>query len=674
MTVERIYEQQTGPEATQMLPGRDAREFGAGVGQALTQLGGQVHEQQVRAFQVDKKIEQDRQLSDWSHRYALHRDNLDGITRQMRSTGAPGGQGHSMRIREVNEAAREKLFEGITDPTVRRMAEQQWDSFSGQLYGQEGDWEEGQRVAKVVTDTSAANSISAGRIRRSSDPKVYASELQIMLDRNAALNVDPATRDKLNKNSMETAGVAYVQNLQDTNPAMAKAVLDSGEFDFLGPELVEGLRNGTDVEIRRREAAAEHAAAQQRAQEKENDAALEEANRQGLAVPDEELDKQIKAARDRGDDSQALKLEGIKAENRFARIYEGQPPVIREQRLTALKAKRNPTLDEQREIKWLEDKRGALDGRFNSDPVAWAIENGPPGSGPPPGDIGDAGVMRGRVAWSRRQATALGRPGFPLLTKAEQSQFDGLRSSGPGGELKVLQWMDGLPDDMARQQAAREIAPNDKTFQAMALVRPRPRATIRAGQQAMQANPAWWKPDKDHPGVAPMLSEVDGDLAVAMKAFAPTDAQAVQTIGRQFVAGAKSGAGKSVNQVDRNSYAMGIRVGLGGAVRNGRDVGGLGYWSSKPMVLPSEMVLEARLEVPGVRSFENAVGADMAARKVYPVNPDGSLAQWGYIHPVLVRVEQAGAKEMWIYRWEDRSGRVVKQNGGGDFISRIENR
>ena len=295
-------------------------------------------------------------------------------------------------------------------------------------------------------------------------------------------------------------------------------------------------------------------------------------------------------------------------------------------------------------------------------------------SGPPAGDIGDPGIMRGRVAWSRRQAEALGRPGFPLLSNAEVSHFDGLRQSGSGGELKVLEWMDGLPDDMARQQAARQIAPQDKTFQAMAMVRPRPRATIRAGQQAMQANPAWWKPDKEHPGVAPMIGQIDSDLAVAMKAFAPTDAQAVQTIGRQFVAGAKTGVGKSVNQVDQNSYMMGVRVGLGGAVSNGRDVGGLAYWSDKPLVLPSEMVLQGRQEVPGVRSFENAVGADMAARKIYPVNPDGSLAQWRYIHPVLQRVEQANGKEVWIYRWEDKGGRVIQQNGGGDFVSQIENR
>lgn len=673
MAVERGYEQQTAPGAAPMLPGRDPREFGAGIGQAVSELGGQIHRQQVRAFEVQKKLDQDRQVSDWSHRFALHKQNLDGIRREARVNSDPGGMGHGERVRQANEAAREELFAGIEDPAVRRMAEQQWDSYSGNLYEAEDDWAEGQRVAKVLSDTQAANNLEFNLIRRSDDPKAFAAGLKTMLDRNALLNVDPATRDKLDRYAMQGAGVAFIQNLQDKDPRAARALLDSGEFDFLDPDTAEQLRSGSDVEIRRRQAAAEHAAAQQAAGQRDAIATLEQADSQGLVVPDEQWDQGIAAARAMGDESKALDLEGKKANNQFARIYQGQSPRQREQALARLKAERKPSAQQQREIKWLEDHRGSLDERFNSDPVAWAIENAPPGSGPPPGDIAAPGVMPGRVAWSRRQAQVYNRPDFPLLSKAEATQLDLARKSGGQGELQVLGWLDSLPDDMARQQAAREIAPDDKVFQHMALVRSRPRATIRAGQQALQANPQWFTPAEKYGPIPQFLKAADNDLALAMKAFSPADSDAVRTIGRNFVAGAKTGSGKSINETTRGDYLMGIRVGLGGGVRNGRDVGGLGYWGERPMVLPSEMVMSPAQQAPGVRSFELAVGQDMNARKVWPVNPDGKLADWRYIHPVLLRVEQQGGKEVWIYRWEDGGGRVVQQNKGGDFISRIEN-
>lgn len=679
MPAERGYESQTMPSAAPMAPERDPREFGAGIGQAMQGLAGQVHEQDVRSFKVERQLEQDRQLAEWSKRFALHKQNMDGIGRDARATAQPGGMGHGHRIRETNEAARESLLDGIDDPTVRRLAEKQWTDYGTALYGQEGDWEEAQRTAKVVTDTGIANDTEINRIRRSDDPKAYASGLQAMLERNALLNVPPDVRMKLDQAAVQGAGTAFIQNLQDSNPQMAKAVLNSGEFDFLDPGTREQLLAGADVEIRRREAAAEHQANVAKAQQKEAIATLEQYDRDGMPVPDEQWDAAIKAARDMGDESGAVELEGMKANSRFARIYQGTSPVQREQALGKLKALKKPSVDQLREIKWLEDRRGSLDSRFDSDPVGWATQNAPAGSGPPPGDINDPTVARARVGWSRTMAGAYGRPDFPILSRAEAFQLGELRQSGMQGELRVLGWIDSLPDDRARRQAAREIAPGDKTFQAMALVTPRARETIRRGNEAFKANPRFLTPDRgtrEGRDRADMMDRSDNDLRVAMKAFSPADVQAAVVIGRQFTAGVLSGSGKDVNWMNAGTYRMGQRVAVGGAVKHGRDVGGVAYWSNYPVLLPTELVLNPNQEVPGkVGSFGTAIANDMRQRKEYPVNPDGSTAAIQYLRPVLTGVvyDQRGT-EVWLYRWEDRSGRPVQSNKGGDFVSRVENR
>lgn len=679
MPAERGYETQTMPSAAPMGPERDPREFGAGIGQALQQAGGVVHETEIRAFKIEKQLEQDRQVAEWGKRFALHKQNMDGISRDARATAQPGGMGHGQRIRETNEAARETLLQGIDDPVARRLAEKQLTDYDTALYGQEGDWEEAQRAAKVVGDRQMAGNAAANRVRFSDDPKVYSSELRIGLEQNAALNVAPDVRDKLDKWTMSTLGLAFLQGVQDKNPEMVGPLLKSGEFDFLDPGTREQLLAGADVEIRRKAAAAEHEARVKQAQQKEAIAVLKEKDQQGIPVPDGEWDAAIKSARDMGDESQAVELEGMKANSRFARIYEGQSPVQREQALAKLKSVKNPSADQLREMKWLEDKRGSLDSRFDSDPVAWALENGPAGARPPAGDISDPGVARARVSWSRTMAGAYGRPDFPILSRAESAQMGEIRASGTAGELRVLQWIDTLPDDRARRQAARDIAPRDKTFQAMALVTPRARETIRRGDQAFKANPQFLTPDRNTRSGrerADMMANSDRDLRVAMKAFAPDDVQAAVVIGRQFTAGVLSGGGKDANWVTRGDYGMGQRVALGGAVKHGRDVGGLSYWGDYPFVLPTELVKSPDQEVPGkVNSFGKAVSSDIRARGVYPVNPDGSQAAFTYLRPVLTGVvyDERG-REVWLYRWEDRSGRPVQSNKGGDFVSRVENR
>ena len=259
-----------------------------------------------------------------------------------------------------------------------------------------------------------------------------------------------------------------------------------------------------------------------------------------------------------------------------------------------------------------------------------------------------------------------------------------IRASGEPGELRVLEWIDDLPDERSKMLAARQIAPDDKTFHAMAQITPNSRVIVRKGRKALGANSKFLDPDQTTRGGRErieMIGKLDNDLSIALRYADGQTADAARTTAREFTAGLLWSRGHNGNMVTRGDYTMGVRVALGGAVKYGpgrswaANTGGLMYWQDYPVALPSEMVATKAEEVGGIRSFGSAVADDIRQRKEYPVKADNKPADLRYIRPVLLKItyNERGV-EVWHYRWEDRSRRVVQSSKGGDFISRIENR
>lgn len=653
MPVERGYEQQTSGQAAPIGATVTPNAYGAQIGDALMGAAETRHQTEIRDYAIERKKTEDQELSDWQHNFSVHRSNIDDIVRQTREQAGPGAAGHAEGVERANSAAKDALFANITSNAVRRHAQAQWDEFSGQLRSREQTFESGQRVAKVVTDQGRAIDLSANRVRRTGDLETYQAELKTTIEGVSMLNVDDATKQKLSQAAETSLGVAVVQHLQDTDPAKAQQVLDSGAFDHLGSGVLEQLRNGTAVEIRRLQAAAEHQAAMAKAELREGIATIKEAHSQGLEIDDNQLEAAIKAATAAGDTSTALQLEGIKQDNGFAKVYSGQSPLQREQRLGQLAGKPKLTVTEQREKKWLEDHKGALDSQFNSDPVGFALQNAPAGTKPPAGDISDPGVMQARIAWRARASQAYGRE-LPLFTKAEQDQLHTIKGEGAGGEARVLAVLDQLPA-IERARAAAQVDSGDKVFQHMAMLGPRARQTVRAGAQALKANPKFLTPSKDEdPDVVEAIAVSEGELRTALKAFEPADQEAVLTVARQYLAGVHSATNTPASAITRGNLLLALRVALGGSIAaDGRNVGGLDSVLGRPFVLPERM---------DKAQFYAGVTAEIKKTKAYPVNPDGSVADMRYMIPVLVGPG--------TYRWESRDGRVIAGKDGKPFISR----
>ena len=663
MAIERAYEQQTGPAATQMLPGRDAREFGAGIGQALTQLGGQVHEQQVRAFQVDKKIEQDRQLAAWSHGYALHKENMDGLAREARNQSDPGGSGHGVRIRQANEAAKEKLFEGITDPTVRRMAEQQWDGFSGSLYGQEDDWSEAQRIAKSHSDNVETRNLMTSRVFR--DPSALKSELQDGLLGIEMLNVPPDLKTRLAREFTVEAHDAAASSLAETDPEGFKVAAQKGEFDVLGAERLGQLDRSADVEIRARANQAKVEQAAKVAEFNQRMNVITKAVGDGQPMDDKVLADLEKEADALGiPPEKRYDLKQARVTNSVSREYRTATPNTIANDLAALDA-RLAKLGDKAPID-LTLRRNALEkvlanrrGQVSSDPLALAAKSGVvvpavDWNNPAPGQV------QGRLNAAYTTQKLYGGQLTPLRPD-EVAVFRGEYQNGGPSKLRVLGSLDHIPDAFARQAAAEQIAPNDRQFQQLAQMRPEHRATVERGRQALIDKPKMLDPAPgDARGAGAAVTQINKDVDFALQAMQPDDAAAIKTSARQYYAGFLSGHGyQSVDDYfSRDGYLVAVRAAGGGKVSPTLSTGGLGYWNGTPFWVPDGF---------GHEGFQMAVRRDRMAQEKAgggPVQPDGKTPfDLNKAWPVMI----APGK----YRWDTKGG-TVRDRSGAAYITSVE--
>ncbi len=665
MAQERGYDQVTSPQAGAAMPRPSADQFGAGVGDGLAKLGEQVHGQQIRAFEIDKKIAADRQTSDWSHRFAVKRTALDDQVRDLRTNGQPGGEGHIEAVGQAWDSDKNAMFAGIDDPGVRRMAEQQWDSYGTALHGQEADWQEGQRVGKTVTDRQSAIDLGSNRVRRGVDPKAYAQELGLQLETNAALNLDEGSKAKLDKYTEQSFGLAAGQHLNDTNPQFAKQLFDSGEFDFLDPATLEQLRNGADVKIHTFEL-------QERTKKAADLVDFGQQARLLIKAGNDDLpfdDKLPASMEERGKALGAppelmYDLSQLRVTNQVRHEYKPATAVMIEADLAALDTRiaklgdKVPVPMVQRRAalnKVLEARRSAV----KADPLAVAAR-----SGITVPDV-DWSAPNGQQIAARVQAghSASALTGAPLtfFRADEANQFKQEYAKGQQGQLNVLHVLDQFTDPFDRAAAAQQLAPADTNFQHMAQLRPEHRAVVQRGQQARAANKAFFTPPTGDPqGVGAAMAKIDQEQAFALRAMHPADAAAIRDNARDYYAGFLAARGhQSVNEgFSANDYQVALRVAGGGTVARGGSTGGMGYWQGTPFWVPDGFSHEG---------FQMAVLRDRATQEragAGPVQPDGKTPfDLNRAWPTMIAPGR--------YRWDTKGG-TVRRRGGGDYITTAE--
>ncbi len=649
MPVERTYERQVAPRGPVSQPLATGEQYGAGLGRGLEEVGGALHRAELRAYQLDRQQTADQEAADFDHRFALVRQNMGDISRTARSTAPEGAAGHALRMREALDAGREGTLGSVTEDAVRLRAQSQWDEFATRFIDGEADFEEGKRVAKLVNDTRAATDIAANLARR--DPTAYKPELQRRVEAIDAMAIDADTREKLIRETGQVVAIGYLNGVIDTNPGLAGALLDAGAFDdVLAPPQIDQLRSGAQVEVRRNAAATEHQANVAQAALKEKIATLEEYDRQGVTIPEETLVAAETGLAQLGDTSGAAKLAGIRANNAFAKVYERQTPVQRERREAALAGKVKRSVAEDRELKWLQDHRGALDARFNSDPAGalGAVD------GIPALDFEQPSSIAARVEWARAQSAAVGRP-VQAITLNEARQLRAVKDGGYAGKLATMEQIARLPGREA-QAAARLIDPQDVQFQHLVTLPAGYRKLAIEGKAALDKTPRLLDPNAadyrgDRGDVETFVAQ-DRALSLALRVLPLEQRQAILSTATQIFAGAVADG----DPIDASTRLLSINLALGAVGRGEGKEGGLSSWNNRVFLLPERTT---------ARQFSGAIFTDAARRAAAAraVNPDGSRFDLKQAWPVMLAPG--------VYGFRSSGGRTVVQQDGKPYLYRV---
>lgn len=654
MPQETGYQQQTAPRAATAMPLANANTFGAQVGASIADLGATLHERDVRAYQLERKVTADSEASDFQRRFAEARDRLDTVARNARNNAGPGGAGHEAAMRKALDDERKALFGGITEDNVRREAEGQFESWSRGFGQREADFENGQRLGKVATDWASATDIAANRIRGQHDPQAYADEIQLgYRGIDALANVPQDVKEKLKRELVDQKyAIAFLSGLNDNNPALAREMIDKGLFDAsLEPQQLTALRNGAEVEVRRAEGEARAQATLLRGQVNgEIDLAVRQLG-DGVPMEDGALEALQGRAAAAGLGKDVYDLGKWRVVNNYNRITQSWLPTdfageINKLNTRIANAGTNAKPADIIARDHLVKLRTARVGQLTNDPFDYATRNG---MAIAPVDFAQPASVAQRKTQAEGLAKQLGTK--PLYLMPDEARALSQRyGQGIAGKLEVARSLAQL-GGRAAMDAARQVAPSDPVFHR-AVTLPLPYAKLALnGSEARRANPAITKvpvEDKDD------FDKRDRAIGGAMRALPQGELGAVQETARNIAA---SLIAENGGDYTPELYATAINMALGATGTGSQRKGGLGLWGNRSFLLP-DGVTQA--------GFEAAISRRQSAPGSAPVNLDGTALDLKRATPVLIGPG--------VYRWEGPDGGIVRTRDGQTFTTTVRAR
>lgn len=497
MVQERGYERQLGTSAPVALPGASPGAFGAGIGEQVAQIGAEAHQQQLRAYQIDRQQRADSEAAAFNATFAKLREEADKAAVDARNNAAPGGAGHAQAMQQWYAQRAQGLTDGITDDRVRRSAQMQLEEFGGRLTAAEYQWQEGRRVGKIVTDQVDVKAIATNRAYRMSDPKAFAEEMSLGRQGIEALEGVPAdVRAQLIRDYEESVSVGFFNGMIDRDPASVKRVLDTGAFDtILSPQQMERLRNGADIQVRRNDAAAKAEAAHQLTLTREALATERARLDTGAGKPQDWADLATRYDAI-GDTSAAVtaRAKGVGAAAAIAYRGDTLPQMdARIAELTAKKTSAGLSEAEAATLTGLTDLRGQVQGMLGQPGGALLAYQFASGRPIVPLDVNDPASMRARGAQAKAAAQQYGRASAEPITASELPTFRDLAQGGAQQRLAALQTIQAFGDPQVIRAAAGQIAgENDGTFRIASQLPLSVAREVLRGEDTLKTAPKVW--------------------------------------------------------------------------------------------------------------------------------------------------------------------------------------
>jgi hypothetical protein len=264
---ERGYQRQVAVSGPQRAVLADADAYGAGIGRAIEQGGEQMHQRQLRAYQVQRRMEADSEAADVARRSAEARLAIDGVVRASQTGPVPGAKGHAELVKKSLEEKRAELIDGIREDSVRNNAAAAWDDYASRTESNAQAYELGRGVKLDIENIGRAGELGENRVTSTGgDKDVYAQELtQAYASIDALENVTPEEKDALKRDREQGLTTAWLRARMGSDPASVKLELAAGAYDsLLSPEQISQLDRGADLEIKAAAVAAEAEASEAR--------------------------------------------------------------------------------------------------------------------------------------------------------------------------------------------------------------------------------------------------------------------------------------------------------------------------------------------------------------------------------------------------------------------------
>lgn len=274
MAIERGYEAQVSAPAPVAPVQVSPEAFGAGIGRALTEIGDQAHQNELRAYEIDKQLTAQREHTQWAVQFADGTAQVAGQIADMEAKPANGGVGHVAAVQE-QLGKLDPLMDGITDPQTRQAAQVQLAQWKAQQVARAHEFQTVQGLKDahanfVDTIGSLQNRLSNSDGGENSFADA-AKQVGWLI---GGMPVGDAERGQLLREATGQLLIGRASALADRDPAALGKLIDSGGWDAaLTPQQMASVRQLQTV-------GAQRAAAEQHQQEAAADAAQREAQRQ----------------------------------------------------------------------------------------------------------------------------------------------------------------------------------------------------------------------------------------------------------------------------------------------------------------------------------------------------------------------------------------------------------
>lgn len=618
MPAETPYTPQLGPAQPSGMPMASPADFGAGVGAGLAELGGALHESEVKAYRLQRALDTNAQRTDFAKKFAQARVDLDEARDKARMSPGTDADAYAKAAQDRYDAVTADLANGINDDAARGDAQSQIAADRAGYVSSEHAFATVEIAKSVAANFQQATDIAANRVEFGTDAAALPMEKLHALTSINDLAAPQSVKDALYRDTESKLDQANLRRTIKFDAHAALASIERGDYNrTIAPDDLNRLHRMAEVEVEKLAVADEKRKALDTAAQKEREATMLGDVGRGVAVDPKSLSDAAAAAEARGDTSKAHELRDAAYRSETNKVYGNgnATPDMMSARIAKIET----------DPKWRENPRLVAEHT-----QLLTLRNQQRTAEPPlaPLNFADPKAIAARVqqqgAWAQTHNDRM-----VVLGKDQAGELSNLAASGPAGRSAVAEQLAKLPGPW-KVAAANQVAPNDHTLKAAMFLSGGLRSELFAGEGVARDNPKLTPRDD--------MGARWGERAGRALDGLPPDAVTTLKAAVDAIYAARA-ARKNLTAFDQTTYDQVVDDVL---AANGR--GAMSAWGGHPFVLPAGMTqgqMEKRLW-----AMAATFGAYYADGKT-PIPKDVLLSNY---HPVSTGRDG-------VYRWEDDQGR-----------------